>query len=604
VAILGLLVAGTTVSTWQAVRATRAEDRASTALVQMTAAQARTRDALDALTDDVVQTMFSRQPELDEPARAFLQKVTGFYEEFTQESAETADGRFLRAKGYYQVAAMRGLLGNHQEAVAGNRQAESLLEQLASEFPDAAVYRDKLARTEGAMAYELAMLGNAPASETALRRGLELRSKLVTDFPKNLDYRLALARTYNDLGALREMQHNYAEAEENCRRSVDQLTKLVAEDSGQREYRFDLSHGLSNLGQIARKQSKNAESEKLFRQASKMQEELIHTGPATAKHRKWLAESYNGLGIALFELKRPEEAEKAFRQSLELRRKLSEDFPGTLDYRRDLANAVSDLGRFLSLQGKVAEAEAPYREALELREQIVKKSGQSPSPRYRYELAGDYHNVAYVLHTTHRSDDAKANWMRALAIWKQLVAAVPRSPDFDNGLAGTLCNLAVLHNEQKEFAAALLLLDQAQPRFKVALAARPEDADFREGYRDYLQALAQTRLGLTEHAAAATITDELVGFGFDPVKDNYIAAGLLSQCARVAGKDMKLTEARRRELSKSYADRAITSLRKAMDHGFKDAAKLAKDADFEPLRQRADFKKLVVEMRMNGKKSP
>jgi hypothetical protein len=58
------LLAGTAVSIWQAVRATHAEQQKQTALEQVTAAQTQTREALDTLTDEVVETLFSRQPEL------------------------------------------------------------------------------------------------------------------------------------------------------------------------------------------------------------------------------------------------------------------------------------------------------------------------------------------------------------------------------------------------------------------------------------------------------------------------------------------------------------------------------------------------------------
>src|SRR5262249_11524863 len=73
---LALLVAGAGVSTWQAVRATHAEGQTSQALAQVTeeqtktqaaltvktAAEAQTRESLDALIDDVVETMFTKQP--------------------------------------------------------------------------------------------------------------------------------------------------------------------------------------------------------------------------------------------------------------------------------------------------------------------------------------------------------------------------------------------------------------------------------------------------------------------------------------------------------------------------------------------------------------
>jgi hypothetical protein len=70
----------------------------------------------------------------------------------------------------------------------------------------------------------------------------------------------------------------------------------------------------------------------------------------------------------------------------------------------------------------------------------------------------------------------------------------------------------------------------------------------------------------------------------------------LSLCIPVAQKDAKLTEARRKELTQSYGDRAMQMLQQAIDKGYKDAANLKKDKDLDPLRQRGDFKNLLAQL--------
>src|SRR5262249_51496339 len=100
-----LLVLGAVASTWQAVRATRAEGKAiaeqqktqlaleqltheqqktQAALAAETTAKSQAREALDALMNDVVETMFAQQPELGETEKAFLRKVLASYEAITQ----------------------------------------------------------------------------------------------------------------------------------------------------------------------------------------------------------------------------------------------------------------------------------------------------------------------------------------------------------------------------------------------------------------------------------------------------------------------------------------------------------------------------------------
>jgi eukaryotic-like serine/threonine-protein kinase len=585
-AMLSLLLAGTGVSTWQAVRATHAEQETGKALAAETAAKAQTREALDALTDDVVETMFTRQQELGETEKGFLRKVLGFYETFAQQSVTTAEARFLRAKGYYTVAHLRAVLGEHHEAAAGFQQAEALLEVLADEFPDASEYRYKLARTEGNRGIELAKVGQEAAAETAFRRGIALRTRLVDDFPNDPKYRLELANNCNDLGFLFELQRKYPEAEQAYRQALDLKEKLAAEAGAAPLYHLELARSLSTMGQLLRKREKNAESEKMYRQALQIQQEQLEKGPATARDRQTLANSWTGLGIALAELKKEDEAEKALRQALEIRRKLTDDFPRALAFRYELANAVNDLGYLLTRQGKDAQAEEPYRQALELRKQIVAQAG--PVPRYRQELAEGHHNLAHVLRVTHRTEAAESAWREALEVWKQLAEDLPQVPDFQDGLAGTLTNLARLANQRREFDAAVALLEKAGPHLQAALKAKPQDPGVRQSYRDYLAALAQGRLGLADHARLATTADDLARFGYDPANDTCDAACLLGRCVTLANKDAQLAQ--------SYAERALALLRQAVAQGYRDAARLKKDPALEPLRTREEFRMLLAEL--------
>jgi tetratricopeptide (TPR) repeat protein len=598
-AMVVLLLAGSAVSTWQAVRATRAERETGKALTQVTAAQGQTFDALDVLTDDVLETIFARQPELDETEKGFLRKVLGFYEAFTQQSGETAEARFVRARGHAKVARLRALLGGpRDEAVAGYRQAEALLKELADQFPDEADFRHKLARTEGHLSIDLGKLGRVVESEEAIRKGIALLTKLAEQYPNELRYRLDLAKNYNNLGNLREIQHREAEAEEFYRQALELKEKLVAEAGNAPLYHLEWAFTRAKMGQLLRKQGKYAESEKVFREVLKVQQEQLQKVPARPEDRNFLANSYEGLGIALAEQKQAGEAEKLVRQALEIRTKLTEDFPRVLEYRRGLATCYNDLGYLLGRQGKHAAAVEPYRQALELRKKIVAQAG--PAPGYRVDLARSYHRLGYVLRLIHRPEEAEPACRAAEKVWKQLIADLPQVPDFGGGLANTYSDLAMLHNERRKHDAALALLEEARPHIQVALKARPKA--FRDAYRDHLEALAATYRGLTDHAQVATTAEELARFGYQPARDTYNAACLLCDCATLAGKDGRLAEAKRRELAQAYADRALALLRQAVVRGFKDAAWLKKDPDLEPLRAREEFGKLVADLEAKTRK--
>ena len=78
------------------------------------------------------------------------------YEAITEELGETAEVRFLRAKGLFKVAHLHALLGEQIKAEAGYRQAVSLLEQLAADLSHVPEYNQKLATTHHNLGITLA----------------------------------------------------------------------------------------------------------------------------------------------------------------------------------------------------------------------------------------------------------------------------------------------------------------------------------------------------------------------------------------------------------------------------------------------------------------
>jgi hypothetical protein len=71
--------------------------------------------------------------------------------------------------------------------------------ELADEFPDTAVYRDNLARTNGYLGILLAEAGQDKQAETSFRQPITLLTKLAEDSPTNTGYRADLANNYISL---------------------------------------------------------------------------------------------------------------------------------------------------------------------------------------------------------------------------------------------------------------------------------------------------------------------------------------------------------------------------------------------------------------------
>ncbi len=79
----------------------------------------------------------------------------------------------------------------------------------------------------------------------------------------------------------------------------------------------------------------------------------------------------------------------------------------------------------------------------------------------------------------------------------------------------------------------------------------------------------------------------------------YAAARFRAVTAGVQGKTPGADAAR---LAKEDADKAMLWLYKAVQAGFKDAARLKSDYDLNSLRGREDFKKLLAELEAKAEK--
>jgi tetratricopeptide (TPR) repeat protein len=298
-------------------------------------------------------------------------------------------------------------------------------------------------------------------------------------------------------------------------------------------------------------------------------------------------------------MRRRKEADVAYRGALVIYKQLAADFPVVPLYRRKLAGIYQNLGEQLQATGRPQEAEVAYRDALNIERPLA--ADFPTQPEYRRVLAGTHISLGIVLRDTGRPREAEGAYHDALKIQQPLAADFPAVPDYQNDVANTLDELAELARRRKDYPEARRLLEEAEPYLKKAMDANPRQPFYREVYSDTRRVLAATLLDLGEYAGAAEAAADLARVAADPAGDAYKAAAFFARCIRLAEKDAKLPEARRKELAQSYGDRALEALRQAVARGYKDADHLKKDTDLDPLRGRDDFRQLLAEVEAAGK---
>jgi len=360
------------------------------------------------------------------------------------------------------------------------------------------------------------------------------------------------------------------------------------------EYRRELAATHNSLGNLLAHSGRWKDAEAEYGAALALKKQLAAEFPDVPEHRQSLARSHICLGGLLIATVRPKEAERELRAALALQNQLAASFPTVPEYRRDLALSHYNLGILLARTGLPKEAEAEYRSALAVEEQLA--ADFSTVPAYRQELARSHNSLGSLLVGTGRAKEAEAEYRAALALQRKLAGDFPSAPNHANSVAGTLVNLSGLCLQRKDFAAARKLLEEARPHHEKALQANAKNPTYREFFRNNRWFMCDVLLGLVEHAALRQEADELARFGFDPKNDTYNAACYVARYVPLAEKDEKLGEAQRKELPKTYADRALALLREAVRHGYTDAAHMKKDPDLTPLRGRTDFQQLLAEL--------
>jgi eukaryotic-like serine/threonine-protein kinase len=477
-----LLVVGAVGSTWQAVRATRAEKRAEQVSRFL-------KEMLDGVRPSVAMGRDTRlmREMLDKAARRLAVELKG------QPAVEAqlrrtigrayADlGEFAKAEEHFRtnLAIVKELfVEDHPEIVLSlNDIGNLLLSQFRSQEAET-ILRKALAmgkRLPGdhrrVVASSLHDLGvaclqqgkcKAKEAETLLREALALQEELLGKDHVQLSL---------PLGALAQALFNQgkeAEGEEMLRQAVERQKKSLGQEHP------ELGRMLYNLGNLLLQQRKWAEAERLFLRALDIQKKFL-----TPPHPQ-VAQTLNNLGKLYHDQERMKDADEKFTEALGIVEKL---YPGENE---EMASALCNLGTARLKLGRWDEGVGMLRQALEVRRRVhgnrdprVAQSLNNLAQAYRVshpaeaeklyqealdiqmplgarsqEVAKLRNNIGWVMTRQRRGEEAEVQLRQALEIQREdPTGAYPE-------IINTLNNLGVLYHDQER-------LQEADERFAEA----------------------------------------------------------------------------------------------------------------------------------------
>jgi tetratricopeptide (TPR) repeat protein len=229
-------------------------------------------------------------------------------------------------------------------------------------------------------------------------------------------------------------------------------------------------------------------------------------------------------------------------------------------------------------------------QALEHERAALKRDPQNR--QYRVFLKTQFYNMGTVLLSLGQRSEAIKMRREEVEVSTGLVKEFGDEPQLQSDLGAALNDLATALTQQGESREAAQLLERAVNHQRTALAADTKNATYRLFLGRHYMNLAEARQNLGKYEQAAAAWDQMIRAIVPRWQECYGAARGLAECARLAEKDAKLAENKRRELQRTYLDRAMEFLEEAVRLGFNNAEQLRSDPNIEPLRSRDDFQRL------------
>jgi serine/threonine-protein kinase len=532
-----------------------AEQRERDAEQQRDQAKANFQLAVEAV--DEYCTKVSNDPRLKEKdleglRQQLLQTAAKFHEEFVRRHAQDPHLRLELGRTYVRLVRIISDIGDKRKARDLARQAADIFKELVADDPGNADYQHELAIGYYYLSNYQAEFGEQDLGISGYHEAIAILEKLTAAYPTEAKYAVDLGRTWGALGYYQRFSlGNLKASRESLEQAIRTLEPVCRPEKINEEAQKFLSNSYSSLAYTYRLAGQPKQGLPIAQKGLESYKRLIQAYP-DPDYQNDLARTLQVLAVLYQDLGESDQAAEAYRQAVDMATKLTQTHPAVTYYQDTLATATLNLGQFYVSAGKLDKAAESLHQAIAVSEILVAKH---PSVLgYQGLLGGSYNNLATTQMRQGKHQDALAWYDKAIRTGE---ATFPKGGKPIAAVQG------VLFDAHAGRVSALYLLG----RHAEATAEAQSLADSKQASRSTL----------------------------------YNAACIHALCVAAARQDGKLPAADRDKLAEQYARRALDLLRQAIQKGYQDVAHMKKDKDLDPLRDRADFQKLLAELEAKGK---
>jgi serine/threonine protein kinase/tetratricopeptide (TPR) repeat protein len=471
--VAAALVTGTVVSTWQAVRATRATRAEHSMREQATKSEAiavknariaqqrgsrankyflNARATFDAMAERLKDPALLRFPEVANLRKQLLTDLLQCYQNIVRDDAEDVRAVQEKAGALRMVGDIERMLGERVRAEKAYRDAIALREPYVAEHPDAWESYQVLATCYANLGNLLAEDSRPDEAEVAFRRALALWFPLTVDHSYyNSIYGSSFRTFHKVLFKLLEDRGQGDAARAVCGQLLAPFEQAGAGSPQEAEPQLRLADALYWASFLLEDTGRTAEGVKLRDRALTLYEKLAAARPSPADRPRF-GYRYHRKALLLIEHKRKAEAVAAFQKALELN-----PTPEVLDH--------------VNREAYILRRDGDLEQARELRARIVEcaiKSLPAEDAR-RAKYQNDYFQLLLAMQRYEEAETAALDALKSLPS-KETTSRVM--------MLRSLANLykqwnkpqeadrynVLVHSAEAEKRASTTLLDAAQPQ--------------------------------------------------------------------------------------------------------------------------------------------
>ncbi|HZN33716.1 MAG TPA: serine/threonine-protein kinase, partial [Pirellulaceae bacterium] len=521
--IAAALVIGIAVSTWQAIRATKAENLAQSRLVSANQATARAtaagkeafrqkkqaetnaaetevqrkeaeaqrnvaeknfvkaRTSVDDYFVKVSESQLLKGPGLQPLRRELLEAALKFYEELAQQRSKDPALQKELAGAHYRVGRVRTELGAREAALQAYAKAQELYEGLLKAEPGNIDLEHGRARCQ---------FWRGQSSEA-----IAAWEKLIERDRSRTDIRRELASAYNSIANSEKNAGKPAESLQWHKKAHEIRKELAEATPDNIDDRYALGQTLNNIAVLL--SGNDADALALYRRALEHGQFAYNRAPQNVNYGRLVGTAQGNIGICESRLGSKEPALKSFQLAIDVWKKLALDNPAVPDLH---ANLLANYRRLADYQRDLGQSEK-WTGTIRLAQQVLE--------RFPQQSASDLYSLA-CLHAVTAALSAKDPLTATAAELVESQAVVDRESNeavdaLDRAIRAGFSDLVLLQidkdldplRQREDFKMVLAKLDETLKSKLVAQAEQERGAR----YDALAKAAAQ---GATPEALAAS----------------------------------------------------------------------------------------------------